>query len=105
MRTPAARLRAWLGPAAGPARYEVGSEVRDAFLAADDGAGSAFTATRPGHWLVDLPALARRRLAALGLTDVHGGGLCTIADPARFYSHRRDGRSGRLLTLAWREIS
>ena len=105
MRTPPEQLRAWMGPAAGPSHYEIGAEVRDAFVGGDEGAALAFTATRPGHWLVDLPALARRRLAALGLTDVHGGGLCTIADPARFYSHRRDGRSGRLLTLAWREIS
>lgn len=105
MHTPAAQLRAWLGPAAGPAHYEIGAEVREAFVSGDDGAASAFTATRPGHWSVDLYALARRRLAALGLSDVHGGGLCTIADPARFYSHRRDGRSGRLLTLAWRDNS
>ena len=60
-------------------------------------ATAAFVATRPGHWRVDLFALARRRLAGLGLHDVHGGGLCTIADASRFYSHRRDGRSGRLL--------
>ncbi|GAB2670238.1 peptidoglycan editing factor PgeF [Arenimonas aestuarii] len=105
MRTPPARLRAWLGPAAGPDHYEIGAEVRDALIAGDPGAASAFLPTRPGHWRVDLFALARRRLAALGLAGVHGGGLCTIADPSRFFSHRRDGRSGRLLTLAWRSGS
>lgn len=105
MRTPPGRLVAWLGPAAGPLNYEIGEEVRAAFVGPDPGAAQAFTATRPGHWRVDLYALARRRLAAVGLSDVHGGGLCTIGDPARFYSHRRDGRSGRLATLAWRESS
>ena len=105
MQTPPAQLRAWLGPAAGPEHYEIGAEVRDAFVGSDEGAASAFVPTRPDHWRVDLFALARRRLAALGVNDVHGGGLCTIADASRFYSHRRDGRSGRLLTLAWRSDS
>lgn len=101
MHTPADRLRAWLGPAAGPAHYEIGAEVRDAFVGPDPGAAAAFVASRPGHWHVDLYALARRRLAAVGVGDVHGGGLCTIGDPGRFFSHRRDGRGGRLATLAW----
>lgn len=105
MQAPPAQLRAWLGPAAGPEHYEIGAEVRDAFVGNDEGAAPAFVPTRPGHWRVDLFALARRRLAALGVNDVHGGGLCTIADASRFYSHRRDGRSGRLLTLAWRSDS
>ncbi|ODS63077.1 MAG: multi-copper polyphenol oxidoreductase [Arenimonas sp. SCN 70-307] len=101
MHTPPGELVAWLGPAAGPVNYEIGEEVRAAFTGPDPGAAEAFIATRPGHWRVDLYALARRRLAAVGVTNVHGGGLCTIADPSRFYSHRRDGRSGRLATLAW----
>lgn len=101
MRTPPDRLIAWLGPAAGPQAYEIGAEVREAFVAGDAGAALAFVPTRPGHWRVDLYALARRRLAASGVTGVHGGGLCTISEPARFFSHRRDGRSGRLATLAW----
>lgn len=101
MTTAPAGLRAWLGPAAGPAAYEVGADVRDAFLGADPAAAEAFVATRPGHWHVDLYALARRRLAAAGVRDVHGGGLCTISDAHRFHSHRRDGRSGRMATLAW----
>ena len=102
LRTPPARVRAWLGPAAGPQAYEVGAEVYDAFVAQDSDAAAAFVATRPGHWRVDLYALARRRLAAAGVTRVAGGGLCTISDP-RFFSHRRDRRTGRMATLVWRE--
>ena len=103
MRAPAPRVLAWLGPAAGPAHYEVGAEVRDAFVTRDAGAADAFVATRPGHWRVDLYALARRRLAAVGVTRVFGGDACTIADAARFFSHRRDQRTGRMATLVWRE--
>jgi YfiH family protein len=103
LRTPPADLVAWLGPAAGPRNYEVGAEVRDAYLAHDAKAGSAFVPTRPGHWLMDIYALARARLAAVGVTGVQGGGLCTIGDAARFYSYRRDGRTGRMATLAWIE--
>lgn len=102
MRTPASRILAWMGPAAGPQAYEVGAEVFDAFVAADAGAESAFVATRPGHWRVDLYALARRRLRQAGLDRIHGGGLCTISDPQRFYSHRRDQRTGRMATLVYR---
>ena len=96
-----ADLVAWLGPAAGPDAYEIGEEVFDAFVARDPRARAAFAATRPGHWRVDLYALARQRLAEAGVAAVHGGGLCTISDPQRFFSHRRDGRSGRIATLAW----
>lgn len=103
MRTPPARLMAWLGPAAGPQAYEIGEDVHAAFLAQDAVAADAFVATRPGHWRVDLYALARQRLVAAGLAPaaVHGGGLCTISDATRFFSHRRDRRSGRMATLAW----
>ena len=105
MRTPVDRLLAWLGPAAGPQHYEVGIEVYDAFVSQDWSAGSAFTSTRPHHWRVDLFALARGRLANAGLAAdrVFGGGLCTIADPQRFYSHRRDQRTGRMATVVWIE--
>ncbi|HEU4813798.1 MAG TPA: peptidoglycan editing factor PgeF [Xanthomonadaceae bacterium] len=116
MRTPPARLLAWLGPAAGPADYEVGAEVRDAFVGAGTPAkglaavaasttAEAFVATRPGHWRVDLYALARLRLQRAGLpaSAIHGGGLSTIAEPGRFFSHRRDQRTGRMATLAWRQ--
>ena len=66
---------AWLGPAIGPKVYEVGEDVRAAFLARDPQAAAAFTPNRPGHWLLDLYAVARQRLAASGVTRVHGGGL------------------------------
>jgi YfiH family protein len=108
MATPPRDLMAWLGPAAGPEAYEVGDEVREAFVngggARGDGAASdAFVATRPGHWRVDLYALARLRLADAGIRPerVFGGDLCTISDPARFYSHRRDQRTGRMASLIW----
>lgn len=104
LRTPRARLRVWLGPAIGPARYEVGAEVRDAFVGTRPSDADAFRATRPGHWHCDLYGLARARLARAGVGDVHGGTLCTASDPARFHSHRRDGaRSGRLASLIWRD--
>lgn len=95
------RLLAWLGPAIGPTAYEIGAEVRDAFLANDADAATAFTATRPGHWLVDLYAIARRRLASLGVTRVSGGGFCTSTDAARFYSYRRGGDVERMAALIW----
>lgn len=101
MRTPAERLLAWIGPAAGPQRYEIGVEVRDRFLAQDAHAQTAFVPTRPGHWRVDLFAIARMRLAHAGVTRVHGGGLCTMSDPQRFFSHRRDARTGRMATVVW----
>ena len=102
MSVPAEQLIAWLGPAAGPQAYEVGDEVRAAFVNTDPVAADAFRPTRPGHFLCDLYALARLRLAQLGLGEVYGGGLCTISDRERFFSHRRDGRSGRMATLIWR---
>lgn len=101
MRTPPGSLMAWLGPAAGPASYEIGEEVRAAFVDRDPGAAAAFAATRPRHWRVDLPMLARRRLRAAGVRAVYGGSHDTIADPVRFYSHRRDGTSGRMASLVW----
>ncbi len=103
MHTAPGELQAWLGPAAGPAHYEIGEEVYAAFVDGDAGAAAAFTATRPGHWKVDLYALARRRLVAAGVAPaaISGGQHCTIAEPARFYSHRRDRRTGRMATLAW----
>ena len=94
-------LLAWLGPAIGPARYEVGTEVRDAFLRADPVADCAFRPTRPGHWLLDLYAAARQRLRRAGVTAISGGAYCTLAEPERFFSHRRDGVTGRQATLIW----
>jgi YfiH family protein len=105
MQSPPQRLHAWLGPAAGPQHYEIGEEVFDAFVSRDWSAGSAFVSTRPHHWRVDLYALARRRLEAAGIdaSRIHGGGLCTIAEPDRFFSHRRDQRGGRMASLIWIE--
>jgi len=99
---PAAELTAWLGPAISREHFEVGAEVRAAFVDADAGAAPHFTPNARGRWQADLVALARRRLAALGVTDVHGGDWCTYADHGRFYSHRRDGRGGRMAALIWR---
>jgi len=104
MHTPARDIRVWLGPAAGPQAYEIGQEVFDAFTLRDRQAEAAFVATRPGHWRVDLYQLAQQRLLVAGLRadHIHGGGLCTLSDPERFYSHRRDALSGRMATLLWR---
>jgi hypothetical protein len=102
MQSPPHCLMAWLGPAAGPEAYEIGEEVRDAFLAHDSRADASFISTRPGHWRVDLYALARQRLAAVGVDRGYGGGLCTISDPQRFYSYRRDQSTGRMVSLIWR---
>ncbi len=99
------RILAWLGPAIGPDVFEVGSEVREIFVAADPGAAAAFSPRGDGKWLADLFLLARRRLASLGVTRVHGGGLCTFSDPRRFFSFRRDGVTGRMATLIWLEPS
>jgi YfiH family protein len=99
----AGELVAWLGPAISAQHFEVGAEVRAAFLERDAGAAAAFTANARGRWQCDLAALARRRLAALGVREVSGGGWCTYADPARFFSFRRDGRCGRMAALVWLE--
>lgn len=106
MQTPPEGIVAWIGPAAGPERYEIGEQVRDAFISRDADAERHFCPTRPGHWLVDLCALARGALAADGVVDVHGGLHCTLSDPLRFHSHRRDAQdSGRMATLIWTQRS
>lgn len=95
-------VRAWIGPAIGPQAFEVGDEVRAAFVDADPGAAPAFVpGAAAGKWLADLFALARRRLAAAGVERVAGGGVCTVSDPRHFYSYRRDGRCGRFASLIW----
>lgn len=104
LESPPAEVLAWIGPGIGQAAYEVGDEVRDACLAAGADAASCFAAGSPGRWQFDLAGLARQRLLALGLAGVHGGQWCTFGDPARFYSHRRDGAerpTGRMATLIW----
>lgn len=96
-----AELFAWLGPAIGPAAFEVGDEVRAAFVADDPGAGVHFSPNRRGRWQADLDGLARRRLLAAGLSAIHGVPVCTHADASRFFSHRREAPCGRMATLIW----
>jgi YfiH family protein len=103
LRAPPAAIVAWLGPAIGPASYEVGADVRDAYLARDASASAAFTPNARGRWQADLYALARASLAGAGVTDVHGGGFCTYREADRFFSHRREAPCGRFATLVWLE--
>ena len=103
MQAPCENILVWLGPAIAAQSYEVGDEVRDAFLQLNPIATEAFAPTRPGHWQCDLYALARQRLRASGVTRIFGGRFDTFTDP-RLYSYRRDGaRSGRFATLIWLE--
>jgi len=103
MGRPDGDLLAWLGPAIGPAAFQVGDEVRDAFMAHDALATVAFRQAADGKWFADLYQLARQRLAGCGVTAVYGGGYCSYTDAARFYSYRRDGTTGRMATLIWLE--
>jgi polyphenol oxidase len=97
-------LIAWLGAAIGPRSFEVGAEVREAFVAVDPAAAAAFASgPAPGKYLADLYALARLRLASAGVGRVSGGGLDTLRDPQRFFSYRRDGSGGRMAALVWLE--
>jgi len=102
MGVPAGELRAWLGPAISQEHFEVGDEVREAFVKSDRIASSRFRMNARGRWQADLVGLARLRLASSGVTNVSGGQWCTFADRDRFYSHRRDGKGGRLAVLIWR---
>ncbi|MBS1227321.1 MAG: pgeF [Proteobacteria bacterium] len=95
------RLLAYLGPAIGPRAFEVGDEVRSAFVAADGATAAAFKPALPGKWLADLYLLARLRLAMQGVARVYGGAFCTASDADRFFSYRRDGQTGRMASLIW----
>lgn len=95
-------LLAWFGPAISQTAFEVGVEVRDAFLAVNPAAEAAFAANERGRWQADLYLLAAQRLGSLGVTGFFGGGLCTFADKERFYSYRRDGETGRLYSYIFR---
>ncbi|MBI3344725.1 MAG: peptidoglycan editing factor PgeF [Gammaproteobacteria bacterium] len=97
------QLMAWLGPAIGPYSFEVGSEVREIFVAHDAEANHAFRPSPAGRWLADLYRLTRQRLNAQGVTRIYGGGWCTYSESQRFYSYRRDGVTGRMATLIWLE--
>jgi YfiH family protein len=103
MNVPPGSLVAWLGPAIGPKHFEVGAEVREAFLELDPNADEAFEPNARGRFLADLGMLARRRLQRLGVSRIYGGGECTYTQADRYYSHRRDGITGRQATLIWRE--
>lgn len=106
---PPSRLMAWLGAAIGPTAFEVGPEVREAFVARDPGTAAAF-AVRGGEgngikYLADLYALARRRLALAGVGRAYGGGRCTYREASTFFSYRRDGATGRMAALIWLDAS
>ncbi len=98
---PQARVLAWLGPAIGPSAFEVGPEVREAFVAVHGAAAEAFAPRGGGKYLADLYALARLRLAAAGVGEVFGGGFCTFSEAGRFFSYRRAKASGRMGAFAW----
>ena len=100
---PVHQIIAWLGPTIGQDHFEVGDEVRAAFMAHDPDAASSFEANARGRWQCDLYALARRQLSALGIRDIFGGGWCTYADSERFFSYRRDGQCGRMAAFVWME--
>jgi YfiH family protein len=100
---PAEAILAYIGPGIGPAAFEVGEEVRAAFVSRDRAAASAFRPHATGKWLADLPALARGALERSGVTAIYGGNLCTYSDPERFFSYRRDKVTGRMAALIWRD--
>ena len=99
------KLIAWLGPAIGARVFEVGGDVVEAFAKHEPASRRAFEpiAGKDGKYLADIFALARQRLAAAGVEQIFGGGDCTFSAPERFFSHRRDGRSGRMAAIVWRE--
>ncbi len=103
MSTPPSDMLAWLGPAIGPKHFEIGAEVREALLCADPGADAALKPNARGRFMADLFALARRRLTRAGVERIYGGGECTYSQADMYFSHRRDGRTGRQATLIWIE--
>jgi len=94
-------ILAWLGPAIGAAVFEVGDEVRQAFMQSDPMAQHAFKAHKTGKWLADIYLLATQRLNRIGVQKIYGGGECTYSDPQRFYSYRREAKTGRMASLIW----
>ena len=102
---PGDELLAWLGPAIGPRAYEVGSEVRDAFVQHNNDAACAFKPGRSGHCWMDIYLLACQRLRRLGVNAISGGDHCTLQEVDRFYSYRRDGVTGRMASVIWIETN
>jgi YfiH family protein len=100
---PGPQLLAWLGPAIGAGAFEVGEEVRTAFVARDAAAALHFQPGKGGKYLADLGGLARQRLAACGVSAIYGGQWCTWRDAGRFFSYRREGQTGRMASLIWLE--
>ncbi|MES9990535.1 MAG: peptidoglycan editing factor PgeF [Candidatus Thiodiazotropha sp.] len=100
-RSPMSELLVWLGPAIGPSAFEVGAEVRDAFLDHREESDRFFTPNRPDHWLADIYGLARMRLANAGVEYVCGGDQCTLTQDELFFSYRRDGVTGRMAAMIW----
>ena len=98
-----AHVIAWMGPAIGPGAFEVGRDVYDAFVSRDAGAAAAFRDGKPGKYMADLYALARRRLGAAGIAGIYGGGFDTYHDAERFFSYRRVAKSGRMGAFIWME--
>ena len=96
-------LLIYLGPAIGPEHFEVGPELRAAFVAEDAAATEAFHPGKADRWLADVHMLARQRLRRIGVRSVFGGTLCTVADPMQYFSYRRDGVTGRMASLIWKE--
>lgn len=96
-------LLVWLGPAIGPDCFEVGSEVRNAFVEKTPACTDAFKPGKQDKWLADIYRLARIELAGLGIRRIYGGNFCTYSDAERFYSYRRESKTGRMATLIWRE--
>jgi YfiH family protein len=92
-------LRVWLGPAISQPAFEVGDEVREAFLSHDPNAAGCFEANSRGRWQADLYELARQRLHAAGVSDVSGGDFCTYTERDRFYSYRRNPDCGRMVSF------
>jgi hypothetical protein len=101
MGVPGHALMAYLGPAIGPQAFVVGDEVRSAFVAADAKAARAFTPSLPDKWLADIYRLARQRLVGQGVESIFGGSYCTVSEADRFFSYRRDGRTGRMAAMIW----
>ncbi len=95
-------LLAWFGPAISQAAFEVGTEVRDAYVAHDSAAAACFVPNDHGRWQADLYQLARQRLQYIGVTKLYGGGRCTFAERDTFYSYRRDGPCGRMASFIMR---